>query len=82
MILPSRYLPQDRALLTIGAEILQRLDRPKTISGLWEELSHSDPMQPNSPQRLSYDWFVLALDLLFTIDSITLTGGLITRQKP
>ncbi len=82
MILPSRHLPQNRALLTIGAEVLQRLDRPKTISGLWEELSQSDPMQPNSTSRLSYDWFVLSLDLLFTIDAITLKGGLITRQIP
>ena len=80
MILPSKHLPQDRALLTIGAQILQRLDRPKTISGLWEELNHTDPMQPNSLSRLSYDWFVLALDLLFTIDGITLKDGLITRQ--
>ena len=82
MILPSRHLPQERALLTIGGEILLRLDRPKTISGLWEELNQSDPMQPNSPSRLSYDWFVLALDLLFTIDAITLNGGLIIRQIP
>lgn len=82
MILPSRHLSQDRALLTVGAQILLRLDRPKTVSGLWEELRHSDANPSNSPPRLSYDWFVLALDLLFAMGAIDLKSGLISRQMP
>ena len=38
MILPSKHLSQDRALLTVGARILQKLSQPKTVSALWEEL--------------------------------------------
>lgn len=82
MILPSRHLSQDRALLTVGAQILMRLDHPKTVSGLWEELRCSDADQANPPSRLSYDWFVLALDLLFAMDAIDLKSGLIARQSP
>lgn len=82
MILPSRHLSQERALLTVGAQILLRLDRPKTVSGLWEELRHSDANQPNFPPRLSYDWFVLALDLLFAMGAIDMKSGLISRQMP
>ena len=35
MILPTKGLALDRALLSVGAEVLRRLDRPKTVSRLW-----------------------------------------------
>lgn len=35
MILPSKHLPQDRALLTVGAHVLTFLAHPKTVSALW-----------------------------------------------
>ena len=38
MILPSKHLSQDRALLTVGAAILQNLSRPATVSALWEKM--------------------------------------------
>lgn len=39
MILPSKHLSQDRALLTVGGHVLTFLARPKTVSALWEELN-------------------------------------------
>jgi hypothetical protein len=81
MILPSRHLSQDRALLTIGARILQRLHQPKTVSALWEELSAGSEGKPNSRFELGYNWYVLALDLLFLIGAIKLEEGLLTRQS-
>lgn len=42
MILPSKHLPQDRALLTVGGHVLTFLARPKTVSALWEELNQQD----------------------------------------
>lgn len=81
MILPSKHLPQDRALLTVGARILPYLSQPKTISALWEELRRSAVDQKKlSPLR--YDGFVLALDLLFLIGAIELQGGLLSRRTP
>ena len=32
MILPSKHLSQDRALLTVGAHVLTFLAHPKTVS--------------------------------------------------
>jgi hypothetical protein len=74
MILPSKHISQEKALLTIGAELLKVLNRPKTISTIWEQIHLSG--------SLSYDWFILALDLLYTIDAIELNAGLISRRKP
>ena len=79
MILPSKHLSQDRALLTVSAKILQHLSQPVTISALWEEIPRNSPRRHDAPP-LRYDGFVLALDLLFLIGVIDLQDGLLTRK--
>jgi len=81
MILPSKHLSQDRALLTVGARILQHLPQPKTISALWEELPRNVAGKSDAPP-LRYDGFVLALDLLFLTGALELQDGLLTRKSP
>jgi hypothetical protein len=81
MILPSKHLPQDRALLTAGAVILQGLSRPVTVSALWERMPRSAGQQ-KAPSPLRYDAFVLALDLLFLVGAIELRDGLLVRGTP
>lgn len=73
MILPSKHIPQEKALLTVGAKLLKLLDRPKTVSAVWQHVR-------NSETPISYDWFVLALDLLYTIDAIEIHNGLLSRR--
>lgn len=80
MILPSKHLSQDRALLTVGARILQKLSQPKTVSALWEELTDKREMTYNAELPLSYDGFVLALDILFIIGAVGLKEGLLSRK--
>lgn len=80
MILPSKHLPQDRALLTVGANILTFLTRPKTVSALWEEFNKHNSSVAAMPRRITYDWFLLALDLLYTLGTIELESGLVTRR--
>ncbi|MBE0626439.1 MAG: hypothetical protein IH606_16685 [Burkholderiales bacterium] len=80
MILPSKHLSQDRALLTVGARILQHLSQPKTISALWEEVPRQNAAGQNAAPPLRYDGFVLALDLLFLIGAIDLRDGLLIRE--
>ncbi len=81
MILPSKHLSRNRALLTVGARVLQSLSQPKTISSVWEELSRGPDRRETSP-TLRYDRFVLALDLLFLIGAIQMRNGLLTRLVP
>ncbi|WP_345735054.1 ABC-three component system middle component 6 [Prosthecobacter algae] len=80
MILPTKHLSQDRAILTVGARILQHLSQAKTISSLWEELPRNSAGRSDAPQ-LRYDAFVLALDLLFMIGAIEVQEGLLTKRK-
>lgn len=78
MILPTKHLAQDRALLTVGARILPSLEHPITVSALWEQLSQ-DSASSGAPSSLRYDAFVLALDLLFLMGTIQLSDGLLKR---
>lgn len=81
MILPSKHLPQDRALLTVGAAILRQLSHPLTVSALWEQMPRAVGEQKvQSPLR--YDAFVLALDLLFLVGAVGLRDGLLVRGAP
>jgi hypothetical protein len=72
MILPSKHLPPQRALLTLGAKLLRQLDSPKTVSTLWEAARESS--------QISFDWFVLALDVLYAMEAIDIQEGLISKK--
>lgn len=76
MILPAKHLGSDRALITLGAELLARLDRPKTVSALWHVTRRANQA---SQAVLTFDWFVLALDLLYVLGAIELVAGKVTR---
>jgi hypothetical protein len=78
MILPSKHLSQDRALLTVGAAILRQLSQPITVSALWEQILGAAEGQ-KAHALLRYDAFVLALDLLFLIGALELREGLLVR---
>ncbi len=81
MILPTKHLSQERALLTVGARLLTHLAQPRTVSSLWEEITRS--VNPTSKKpALRYDAYVLTLDLLFLMGAIELQDGLISRKQP
>lgn len=78
MILPTKRLGQDRALLSVGAEILDLLSEPKTVSRLWDELQRSRS-ERFGVRTIPYDWFVLALDLLYTLEILEMERGLLWK---
>lgn len=81
MILPSKHLSPERALLTVGADILVKLHRPYTVSKLWDEI-RNERRKKNAPARFTYEWFILALCLLFTLGTISFKDGLLERTRP
>ncbi len=81
MILPSKHLPQDRALLTVGGHVLTSLTNPKTVSALWEKINRQDKSLVTAQRpKITYDCFLLALDLLYIFGAIELKNGLVTRR--
>lgn len=83
MILPTKHISQDRALLTVGARLLALLSQPRTVSALWEEVSYSGASNKDGKKpALRYDAYVLTLDLLFLMGAIELHDGLLRRKTP
>lgn len=80
MILPTKRIPEDRSLLYVGAQILGLLDEPKTVSRLWDELQ-GVRARDRAFSPLTYDWFVLSVDLLYTVAAIDLQRGRLVRRS-
>ena len=78
MILPSKQLNHNRALLSVGADVLRILTEPKTVSRVWDELQRSQTSRFGEV-IVTYDWFILALDLLFAMSAIDLDAGRLRR---
>lgn len=80
MLLPTKHLPEDRALLTVAGELGQFLGAPRTVSSLWHA-ARSDRGVGGGATTLGFDWFVLALDLLFALGAIELADGRLRRTQ-
>lgn len=78
MILPGKHLHEDRALLGVGGEILKQLAEPRTVSELWERV-RAERTTATAP--LSFDWFVLALTLLYSVTAIDMRDGVISWSR-
>jgi len=72
MILPTKHIPQNEALIGVGATLLANLASPMTVSSLWERLR----AEPNVG---TFERFVLASNLLYLMGAIDIKDGLITR---
>lgn len=78
MILPTKHLTTNRSLLGVGAEIIHLLDHPKTISRLWTDFQE---VQGERSNRLTFDWFILSLNLLYAIDAIEMAQGRLSKRR-
>ena len=79
MILPSKTVPPERSLIALGSEVLELLrDSSLTVSSVWTELHVNEKATRSIPA--SFEWFVLALDMLYALGAIELepSGVLIT----
>ena len=79
MILPTKYLPHDRALIGVDGFILKQLEEPRTVSSLWESVREMQNCQRHATP-VSFDWFVLALNLLYSLFAIEYRDGVIYRK--
>lgn len=80
MILPTKHIRPERALLTIGAEVLASLRGPMTVSRVWDEVRRRRG-ETTEPAPITYDWFVLTLDLLFAVEAIEFKDGLLRKAS-
>lgn len=79
MLLPTKGVSLDRALITIGSEILDELRDPLSVSALWERFSIHE-RSARRGHRITFDWFTLALAALYALRLVDTSGdGYIRR---
>lgn len=70
MLLPTKGISAERALLTVGARLISVLDSPATVSGLWERFTRAT-QDSSSTSKITFDWFAIALSMLFAMNLVT-----------
>jgi hypothetical protein len=70
--MPTKHTTVARSMLGVGAALLRILDRPLTVSGLWDAAK-------SVPAIGSYQRFLLGLDLLYVLGAVELRGGRMRR---
>jgi hypothetical protein len=79
MILPTKGITPDRALLAVGGDLLDVLSQPMTVSRLWH-LVRRERIRRNQRSPLTYDWFVIALDFLHIVGVVELDETNLIRK--
>jgi hypothetical protein len=79
MILPSKHIPPNRALITLAAEVHELINGKSTISSLWNDFNEV-LVKSMRAGEVSYDWFILSVDLLFLLDFIKSENGYIKKK--
>lgn len=81
MILPTKHIRPERALLTVGADILACLHEPMTVSRVWDGVRKQEGGHIGVAP-INYDWFILALDLLFILNAVSFDSGVLRKSAP
>lgn len=81
MILPTKHISENRCILGVGARLLALLDREQTVSSLWENYKRGNVTNQSTPP-VPFDWFILALDFLYTVGAVEWKRGLIRKTQP
>jgi len=63
MILPTKHMDMSRSLIGLGAEILLYIERPQTVSTLWQKAKLLNGMR-------TFETFTLTLDFLYMVGII------------
>ena len=77
MLLPTKHIKIENALIGVGAEILVQLDRPKTVSTLFYDLQVR--RSEDEIATIEFDWFLFAVDFLFTVGAVRLEAGVLKK---
>lgn len=74
MILPNKHVDPKRSLIGIGAVILHMLDRPRSLSSIWDRIRER-------PEVITFERFTLALCFLYAVGAIEWEAGRFRRQR-
>lgn len=75
MIMPTKHIPAEQSLLGAGAVVFSELSQPRTVTALWEAVRESGSVG-------TFERFVLAVTMLYTLRMVRFEAGVIIRGAP
>ena len=72
MIMPSKHLSPRQSLLGVSGIVLTHLERPHTVTGLWNKVQNVDEVR-------SFEQFALAVDLLYAMGALDIRDGFVHK---
>lgn len=81
MILPTKHLRAERSLLYVAGQIIPLAEGADTVSAVWDRYQQLSREAGSRVPTVSFDWFVLALDLLRSMEILELVDGQLRRTK-
>jgi hypothetical protein len=79
MLMPTKHIKTENALVGVGAEVLGLLDRDKAVSTLFRDFQAW--RSQNELSTLHFDWFMLALDFLYSIGAVRFEAGVLKKMN-
>lgn len=73
MLLPTKGVSAERAIISVGAEVLEQLQSPKSVTALWEQYT-AQQHESDASGHVTFDWFALTLASLFAINLVESTS--------
>lgn len=77
MLLPNKYIPEERSIIKMGGRIIHLLSSPLTVVELWD--LYKEHLRENNLPPVSFDYFILTLDFLYAINTIEFVNGILRR---
>lgn len=79
MLMPTKHIKTENALIGVGGEVLALLDQDKTVSRLFYDLQ--ERRRTNELTTIQFDWFLLAVDFLFSVGAVRFDEGLLKKMN-
>ncbi len=77
MLMPTKHIKTENALVGVGAEVLSLLERDKTVSTLFRDVQKW--RRDNDLATIHFDWFLLSLDFLFSVGALRFESGVLKK---
>lgn len=73
-LMPDKHVSLGSSLLGVGATILRKLDKPSTITGLWDRCRPSEEVA-------TFERFAAGLSLLFAVGAVSIENEVLVRSR-
>lgn len=77
MLMPTKHIKTENAIIGVGGEVLDLLDHDKTVSRVFHDLQQK--RKESELTTIHFDWFLLAVDFLYAIGAIRFEAGVLKK---